>query len=88
VGFKDFILLSVFMVNYCLAKVVLVKFAIRPRLCAVLCETLKEAVNLSVHQDGRRPSAGISEILKSQCHAITNKYPEAVYVVQMFKITQ
>jgi hypothetical protein len=36
--------------NSRLVKVVSVKFAVRPLLCAVLCETIKQAVNLSVHQ--------------------------------------
>jgi hypothetical protein len=51
------------------------------------------AVNLLVHQDGGRPSAWIPEILdtdaeslNSQCHAITNKYPEAGTVVQVHKV--
>jgi hypothetical protein len=46
-------------------------------------------VNLSVHQDGGRPSTGIPEILdteartlKSEYHAIMNKYLEAASVVQ------
>jgi hypothetical protein len=49
--------------KYRLAKVVSVKFAARPRLGAVLCESSKQAVRLSVHQDGGRRSTGISEIL-------------------------
>jgi hypothetical protein len=54
----------------------------------VLCKPSKQAVNLSVHQDGGCSSNRILEILdtdtsqKSECHAITNKYPEAVSVVQ------
>jgi hypothetical protein len=57
-GFNDFTLRSVFTANSRLAKAVSVKFAARPRLCA----TRKQAVNLSVHQDGGRPSNGILEI--------------------------
>jgi hypothetical protein len=41
-------------------------FAARPWLCAVLCETTKQVVNLSAHQDGRRPSTGIPEILETK----------------------
>jgi hypothetical protein len=89
VAITDFILLSVFTPNSCLAKVVSVKFAARSRMCAVMCETTKQAVNLSVHQDGGRPSTGIPEILaqkltllKSECHASRNKYPQAASVVQ------
>jgi hypothetical protein len=33
------------------------------RVCAVLCEMSKQAVNLSVHQDGGPPNTGILEIL-------------------------
>jgi hypothetical protein len=50
---------------------------------------IKKAVNLGVHQDGDRPSAGIPQTLtqklaslKSECHAITNKHPEANSVLQ------
>jgi hypothetical protein len=46
---------------------------------AVLCEASNQAVNLSVHQDGGRPSTRISKYRrqmltspKSECHAITN----------------
>jgi hypothetical protein len=60
--FTDFILRNVFTANSPLAGMS-VKFAGRPRLCAVLCETPKQAVNLKVHQDGGRPSTGIPEIL-------------------------
>jgi hypothetical protein len=47
----------------------------------------KQAVNLSVHQDGGRPRIWIPEMLetgnlKSQCHAITNKSPEAASALQ------
>jgi hypothetical protein len=63
--FADFALDSVFTANSHLAKVVSVKFADRPRVCAVLYDTSKQAVNLSVHQDGGRPSTGIPEILKT-----------------------
>jgi hypothetical protein len=54
------------MANSRLAKVVSVKFPSWPRVCAVLCESSKEAVNLSVHQDGGRPSTGIPEILDTE----------------------
>jgi hypothetical protein len=82
VVYTDFTLHSVFTVNSHLTKVVSVKFASQLRLCAVLCETTKQMVNLNVHQDGGRPNAGILEkywrqkltSLKTQCHAITNKY--------------
>jgi hypothetical protein len=66
-------------------KVVLVKFAAQLRVCTVLCETTKQAMNLSVHQDGGHPSTGFQKywtLLKSQYHAITNKNPEAGSVVQ------
>jgi hypothetical protein len=46
-------------------------------------------LNLSVHQDGGRPNTGIPEIwtqnlasLKSECHAIMSKHPEAASIVQ------
>jgi hypothetical protein len=39
-----------------------VKFAAWLRLCAVLCEAPKQAVNLTLHQDGERPSTGIPDI--------------------------
>jgi hypothetical protein len=42
------------------------KFASRPWLCPVLCETIKEAVNLIVHQDGAFPSTEIPEILGTE----------------------
>jgi hypothetical protein len=53
----------VFMANSCLMNVVSVKFAAWPWVCAVLLETSKEAVNLSIHQDGGRPSSRIPGIL-------------------------
>jgi hypothetical protein len=91
VVFKDFSLHSVFMANTRLAKVVSVEFAGRLRLCAVLCETTKQAVNLSVHQDGGRPEPGFRKYwrqklasLKSECRAITNKYSEAASVVRKY----
>jgi hypothetical protein len=55
VDFTDFILRSVFMANSSFVKVVSVKFSVWPWMCAVQCEIGKEAVNLSVHQDGGRP---------------------------------
>jgi hypothetical protein len=66
VAFMDFTLRSVFTANSRLAEVVLVKFAARPRVCAVLDETSEQAVDLSVHQDGGRPSTGIPEILDTE----------------------
>jgi radical SAM superfamily enzyme with C-terminal helix-hairpin-helix motif len=62
----DVILRNVFTANSRLAKVVSVKFAAQPLLCAVLCETAKKAVKLSVHQDGGRPRTGIPEILETE----------------------
>jgi hypothetical protein len=47
--FAHFTLRIVFTANSCLAKVVPVKFATQPRLNAVLCETTKQTVILSVH---------------------------------------
>jgi hypothetical protein len=86
----------VFTANSRLVKVVSVKFAAWPHVCAVLCETTKQAVNLSVHQDGRRPSTGIQEIMETEastteiwisCHhkiwiSCHHKHPEAAAVVQ------
>jgi hypothetical protein len=54
------------MANSRLAKVVSVKFAAWPQMCALLCETSKPGVNLSVHQDGGRPNTGIPEILETE----------------------
>jgi hypothetical protein len=45
-----------------LSDMVSVKFAARPRVCAVLCERFKQAANFSVHQDSALPGAGIQEI--------------------------
>jgi hypothetical protein len=42
------------------------KVASRTRLRAVLFKTTKQAVNLSVHQDGERPRTSISEILETE----------------------
>jgi hypothetical protein len=47
--FTDLTVRSVFMANFSLAEVVSVKLATRPWVCAVLCETSKQMVNLSVH---------------------------------------
>jgi hypothetical protein len=44
----------------------MVKFAARPRLCAVLLVASKQAANLSVRQNGGRPSTGISELLDTE----------------------
>jgi hypothetical protein len=75
------------MAKSCLAKVVSLKFAAWLWLCAVLCKT-KQAVNLSVHQDGGRPNTRILEILETEA-SITeiwiscyHKYPEAAAVVK------
>jgi hypothetical protein len=67
----DFTLHNVFTANSCLAEV-LVKFAAQPQVCVMLCATTKQAVNLSVHQDGRRPSTGIPEILDTETSIIEN----------------
>jgi hypothetical protein len=50
----DFTLRSVFTANSRLAEMVSVKFAARPRVIAVLRETLKQAINFSVHEAGDR----------------------------------
>jgi hypothetical protein len=72
-----------------LAEVVLVKFAIKLRVCEVLCKTPKQAVNLSVHKVGDVPVPGFQKywtqklaLLKSKCLVFTNKYPEAASIVQ------
>jgi hypothetical protein len=59
-------LCSVFTANSRLAKVISVKFASRPLLCPELCETTKQAVNLSGHEDGGRASNGIPELLETE----------------------
>jgi hypothetical protein len=59
--FMDFTLHSVLTANSRLAKVVSVKFAARPRVCAGLCATSKYATSFSA-QHGGRPSTGIAEI--------------------------
>jgi hypothetical protein len=71
-------------------EVVSVKFEACPQACAVLCDTSKQVANLNVHQDGRCPVLGLRKYwiqklasLKSECHAITNKYPEAASIVQL-----
>jgi hypothetical protein len=38
----------------------------RPGLREVLCETTKQGVSPSVHQDGRRPRVGFPEILETK----------------------
>jgi hypothetical protein len=63
--FTDFTLRPVFTAKSRSAKV-LVKFAARLRVCTVLCETSEQAVNLSVQQDGGRPSTGIPEMLETE----------------------
>jgi hypothetical protein len=55
-----------FTANSRLAKVVSVNFADRQRVCAELCETPKQAANLSVHQDGGLSSTVIPEILATE----------------------
>jgi hypothetical protein len=57
---------GLFKANSRLAEVVSVKSATRPRVCAVLYKTRKQAVNLLVQQDRGRPSTGIPEILDTQ----------------------
>jgi hypothetical protein len=52
--------------NSGLAKVVSVKFAARPQLCIVMCETTIQVINLSVHQVGGHPSTGFPEILDTE----------------------
>jgi hypothetical protein len=49
-----------------LAKVVSMTFAAWLWLCTVLCKTTKQAMNLSVHQEGRRPNTRILEILETE----------------------
>jgi hypothetical protein len=58
----DFTLRSAFKANSLLTKVVPMKFATRWRLCSVLCEKIKQAENLSEHQDGGHTNTGITEI--------------------------
>jgi hypothetical protein len=52
----------VFTANSRVAKVVLVKFVVRPRLCAGLCETTKQEVNLSVHQNADVPVPKLTKL--------------------------
>jgi hypothetical protein len=66
VVFTDFILCGVFTANSCLAEVVSVKFSTQPQLHSVLCETTKQAVKLSAHQDGSGPRTRILEILETE----------------------
>jgi hypothetical protein len=60
--FMDCTLHGVFTANSRLAKVMSVKFATWLR----VCETSKQTVNLSVHQDGGHPITGIPEILDTE----------------------
>jgi hypothetical protein len=65
-------------------------------MCAALCEKKtdkQKAVNFSVHQDGGPPSIWIPEVLgpdadslNRQYHAITNKYTEVAFVVQVHEV--
>jgi hypothetical protein len=64
--FTDFTLRGMFTANSQLVEVVSAKFTAQPRVCAVLCETSKQAVNLCLNQDDGRPSTGIAEILDTQ----------------------
>jgi hypothetical protein len=66
VVFKGFTLHSVFKANSRLAKVVSAKFVARLWFCAVLCETTKQVVNLSVHRDDGHPSTRILKILETE----------------------
>jgi hypothetical protein len=65
VVFTDLNLRSVFTGSSRLAEVVSAKFAARPRVCVVQCET-KQAANLSVHQDGGRRGTGLPEIPETE----------------------
>jgi hypothetical protein len=49
-----------------MVKVLSVKYAA----AAVLCEPLKDMVNLGAHQDGGSPSTGILEILETEASNI------------------
>jgi hypothetical protein len=71
VDFTDITLRSVFTANCHLAKVVSVKLADRPRLYAVLYNN-KTRDDLSVHQDGGRPSTGLPKILETE--VITDEF--------------
>jgi hypothetical protein len=71
--FTDVTLCSVFTANSRLATVVSVKFAAQTRVCTVLCKTPKQAVNLSVHQDGTHPSTGIREILDVKAASVVQQ---------------
>jgi hypothetical protein len=64
--FMQITLRSVFTANSSLVNEVSVKFAAWTRVCSVLCETSKQAVNLSVHKDGGRPSTQILGILDAE----------------------
>jgi hypothetical protein len=66
VAFTGFIIRSVFRANSHLAQVMSVRFLAWPRVCAVLSEAPKQAVNLSVHQDGRHLSTEIPKILNTE----------------------
>jgi hypothetical protein len=57
---------SVFRANSRFVHVLSVRFYAWPRVCTVLCETPKETVNLSVHQDGGHICTGILEILDTE----------------------
>jgi hypothetical protein len=52
----------------------------------MLCETNKQAANLSVHQDGGRPRTGFSEILEKEALPCHNEFPEAASVVHGNKV--
>jgi hypothetical protein len=68
VVFMDFTLHGVFTANSHLAVAVLMKFAARPQFCPVLWEATKQAVNLSVHQDGGCTSIRIPQILEAEAN--------------------
>jgi hypothetical protein len=63
VYFTNFTSRSVITAKSSLAKMMSVKCAAWPRVCAVLCESSKQAENLSVQQDEGQPNTGITEIL-------------------------
>jgi hypothetical protein len=52
------------------AKAVSVKFAARPKMCALLCEISKQEVKMSVQQDGARLNTGILEILDTEASIV------------------
>jgi hypothetical protein len=89
----DFALCSVFTATSRLAKVVSVKFVSRQRMCAVLWETLYKRWAWGCTKMADVPLPGFRKYwthelvsLKSECHTITNKYPEGASVAQLSDI--